>query len=136
MTDNTNNTPDDLKEQSPPLENSDRDPNAVIAVDWERVETETQTEYPTELRRIIERTGTTADIVLDKWGYSNYSTTALFTAIQKHSQIIIPDRGPLPKRYISLRGCDITISLRVAVHNADLNHENIVNGVDDNITFS
>lgn len=112
-----------------------RDNKAVIAVDWETVETETDQQYPHELRRIIERVGSTSEVYLDKWGYTDYSTTSLFTAVRDNARINHPDRGPLPRRYITLRGCDVTSALRVEVHDADLNFGNLTTGVEDNLSF-
>ena len=114
---------------------NDRDEEAVIAVDWETVESQTDQQYPHELRRIIERVGSTSEVYLDKWGYVDYSTTALFTAVQDNARIIHPDRGPLPRRYITLRGCDVTSALRVEVHGADLNFGNLTTGVEDKLSF-
>lgn len=113
----------------------DRDEEAVIAVDWETVETQTGQQYPHELRRIIERVGSTSEVYLDKWGYADYSTTALFTAVEENARIIHPDRGPLPRRYITLRGCDVTTALRVEVHGADLNFGNLTTTVEDGLSF-
>lgn len=113
----------------------DRDEEAVIAVDWETVESQTDQQYPHELRRIIERVGSTNEVYLDKWGYADYSTTALFTAVQDNARIIHPDRGPLPRQYITLRGCDVTSALRVEVHGADLNFGNLTTGVEDKLSF-
>lgn len=111
------------------------DEEAVIEVDWSEIEAETDQEYPDELRRIIERTGSTSDVYLDKWGYADYSTTALFTAVQDNARSIHPDRGTLPRRYITLRGRDVTSALRVEVHDADLNFGNLTTGVEDDLSF-
>ena len=116
-------------------ENENDNEKAVIEVDWEVIEAETDREYPDELRRIIERTGSTSEVHLDKWGYADYSTTALFTAVRDNARIIHPDRGPLPRRYITLRGCDVTSALRVEVHDADLNFGDLTTGVEDDLSF-
>ena len=111
------------------------DPEAVIAVDWEAVEENTGQEYPEEVHRIVEREGSANEVVLDRWGYADYAETAFSAAIWEHGRLILPDRGAVPKRYVSLRGCDVTSALRVELYDADLNYGNLVDGVDDDISF-
>jgi len=103
----------------------------VIAVDWEAVEEDTGREFEPDLRRVIEHVGTTSEIALNRWGYGAESTTALFTAVKEHGQIILGDRGPLLPRYAPLRNMRATVSVLRALQGEDLNIGTVIEDGDN-----
>lgn len=88
-----------------------KDLSPIITVDWEAVEDDLSHGVETDLRRVIEHTGSTDPYMLDKWGYAAEATTALFAALKDHSRVIHPDCGPLDARYAPLRTMRTTISV-------------------------
>jgi hypothetical protein len=104
---------------------------AVITVDWEAIEDDLGHGVETDLRRVIEHTGSTDPYMLDKWGYAAEATTALFNALKDHGRVIHPDRGPLDARYAPLRTMRATISVFRALRGEERVVTTIIEDGDD-----
>jgi len=118
----------------------ERDEEAIIAVDWDAIETETGESYPDEMKRVVERTGNAIEYTLDKWGFAEYSETALSAGVREHGRLVHPERGPLSAEYLPLNELSsVTGPLRVEAYDADLNVKtpivDPIDGVDD-ISFA
>jgi hypothetical protein len=84
--------PDEADQNLPP----------VITVEWEAVEAAIGGRVTPAVREIIEHTGGTDPFMLDKWGYADAASAALFSTVKDHARVIHPGRGPLDARYAPL----------------------------------
>lgn len=107
------------------------DLSPVIAVDWDAVEADIGRAIGPDLRRVIEHEGSTTDVALDKWGYADASTTALFTAVRENARIIHPERGALDTRHAPFARMSAAVSVLKHLRGEDLNIGTVIEDGDD-----
>lgn len=107
------------------------DLSPVITVDWAAVESDVGREIGPDLRRVIEHEGGTTSVALDKWGYADASTTALFAAVRNHGRVIHPDLGPLDSRYAPLESMNGVINVLRVLRGEDRNSGTLIEDGED-----
>lgn len=105
---------------------------SIIIVDWESVESKIDQKVPEEARNIVEATG--SQYHLDKWGYGDLQSTALFTAIEDNSKWKLPNGTVLNPDIAGPRSLSIDGYLQKYL-GTDLNIPTLCDDYDDSVDF-
>jgi hypothetical protein len=103
----------------------------VITVNWKAVEAAIGERVTPAVREVIEHTGGTDPYLLDKWGYADAASPALFSAVKDHARVIHPGRGPLDARYAPLWVMRAAISALKTLRGEELHTGTIIEDGDD-----